>query len=186
MDLQEALLGRRTVHAYTDDALPEGAVDRALEAAVHAPNHRLTFPWRFLRVGRDTRAALAERAIEKKRIKCDGVLPDEVRDRTRAKILNPEELIVVTLVREEDPFIAREDYASAACAIQNIHLSLWGEGVASKWSSGGLTAEAETYELLGVEPDKEEIVGFVWAGIARKVPPKPERPALGGLVRRLS
>ena len=33
MELYEALRTRRTVHRYRRDALPEGAVDRALAAA---------------------------------------------------------------------------------------------------------------------------------------------------------
>ena len=33
--------------------------------------------------------------------------------------------------------------------------------------------------------NREEIVAFVWAGIAEKEPPKPRRPALEDVVRRL-
>ncbi|MEO0478614.1 MAG: nitroreductase family protein [Planctomycetota bacterium] len=185
MQLRETMLGRRTVHAYTPDPLPEGAIDRALEAAIHAPNHRLTWPWRFTRVGRETRVSIAERALALKAAKNGGALPKEVEERSRAKILNPAELVVVSLVRCEDPFVAREDYASASCAIQNLTLSLWAEGVATKWSSGGLTTKPETYQDLQIDPEEQEIIGFLWCGIAAKVPPKPERPSLDSLVREL-
>lgn len=184
MDLHETLLARRTIHAYTTDPLPEGAVERALEAAVHAPNHRLTFPWRFVRVGRQTREALAELVVRLKS-KPGEELPAEAIDKARAKVLNPAELLVVSIRRHEDPQTAREDYASAACAIQNLHLALWAEGVGSKWSSGKPTRHPEAYAIFGIDPEVEEIVGFVWAGIAAKVPPKPERPPLDELVRRM-
>lgn len=184
MNLRETLLERRTVHAYAPDPLPEGAVERALEAAVHAPNHRLTFPWRFVRVGRETREQLADLVVRLK-TKPGETLPPEAIEKARAKVLNPAELIVVSIVKHDDPLIAREDYAAAACAIQNIHLSLWAEGVASKWSSGAPTRHEESYRLFGVDPEREEIVGFVWAGIAAKVPPKPERPAPTTLTRQL-
>ena len=184
MDLLETLLARRTVHAYQAEDLPEGAVDRALHAAIHAPNHRLTFPWRFVRVGRASRERLADLVVRLKS-KPGEDLPPEAIAKARAKILNPAELIVVSIVRHDDPLVAREDYAAAACAIQNIHLALWAEGIGSKWSSGKPTRHAETYEMFGVDPEREEIIGFVWAGIAAKVPPTPERPPLGEFVRSL-
>ncbi len=184
MDLHETILARRTVHAYTTDPLPAGAMERALDAAIHAPNHRLTFPWRFVRVGRQTREALADLVVRLKSPPGE-TLPPEAIDKARAKVLNPAELLVVSIRRHEDPQTAREDYASAACAIQNVHLALWAEGVASKWSSGKPTRHPETYAMFGIDHEREEIVGFVWAGIAAKVPPKPERPPLGELVRAL-
>ena len=48
-----------------------------------------------------------------------------------------------------------------------------------------VTTAPATYAALGIDPEVEEIVGFVWAGIAAKVPPKPERPPLDELVRRM-
>ena len=184
MDLREALLGRRTVHSYRTDPIPDEAVERALAAAVLAPNHRLTCPWRFTRVGRKTRATIVATALRLK-TRPDCPMTPEIEQKIRAKILDPAELIVVSLARCKDPGIAREDYASAACAIQNIMLSLHAEGIASKWTTGSVTTHEDTYECLGIDPGVEQIVGWVWAGIAVKTPPTPRRPELGDLVRRL-
>ena len=103
----------------------------------------------------------------------------------RDKILNPAELIVVSIVRCSDPAIAREDYASAACAIQNLCLSLFADGFGSKWSTGKVTTHPETYEHLGIDPDLDEIIAFVWAGIPADDRKRPARPALSDVVRRL-
>ncbi|MHC5063224.1 MAG: nitroreductase family protein [Planctomycetota bacterium] len=182
MDVQSALHGRRTVHLYKQEPVAEETIMRALAAAAMAPNHKLTWPWRFTRVGQETRARLAEVAV---RLKAAGncEVSDAQREKICAKVTNPAELLVVSLVREKDPVVAREDYASAACAIQNIQLSLHAEGVGSKWSSGKLTCHPESYEILGIDADSEEIVGFIWAGIAEQVPRTPQRPALDELVR---
>ncbi|MCA8942952.1 MAG: nitroreductase [Planctomycetes bacterium] len=184
MNLRDALHTRRTIHRYKTDALPEGAIERALAAAIMAPNHRLTWPWRFVRVGRDTRARIADLAVRLKQ-KPDVAWTDELEAKVRDKILNPAELVVVSIVRHADPSTAREDYAAAACAIQNLTLSLTAEGVGTKWSSGKVTCHAETYELLGIEATEQEIIGFVWAGIAADEPKTPERPPLDGFVRQL-
>ncbi|MBK8979042.1 MAG: nitroreductase [Planctomycetes bacterium] len=184
MHVRDALLGRRTVHAYRPDPVPAGAIERALEAAIHAPNHRLTWPWRFVRVGRQTRERLADLVV-RLAAKPGEDAPPEAVARARAKVLNPHELIVVTVRRSGDPLLAREDYASAACAIQNLCLSLWADGIASKWGTGGPSRHPDAYAMFGIDPAVDEIVGFVWVGIGDKIPPRPERPPLAELVRQL-
>lgn len=165
--IQEVLLGRRTIHFYKSEPLPEGALERALEAGVHAPNHKLTNPWRFTIVGPEVRAALTEVGVQ---LKCgDGA--DEARvAKVRAKLSVPPVLVVVSQAIDADAFRRREDYAAIACAIQNMSLSLWAEGVGSKWSSGSITRAAQTYELLEIDEQVEEIVGFFWAGFPEIVP----------------
>lgn len=177
MQTHEALMGRRTVHRFRPADLPEGAVTRALEAAMMAPNHKLTCPWRFFRVGPATRQRLFQIGHRIQAQK-SGQAPTAEQDlKLREKLMNPSELVVFARVRTDDAFRAREDYATLACAIQNFSLSLWDEGVASKWSTGGITRHSDTYTLLGIDPDRLEIVGFVWVGMPileeLKTPPRP-------------
>lgn len=179
-----ALLERRTIHAYRRDPVDSRAVERALEAAIHAPNHRMTIPWRFVRVGRTTRARLAEIAV-RLRAKPGVPVAPPIADEIRSKLLDPPELIVVAVVRQPDPAIAREDYASAACAIQNLSLALFAQGIGSKWSTAKVASDAETYTVLGIDPAQQEIIGFVTAGLPAAVPATPPRPALDTLVRVL-
>ena len=182
MDLHEALLSRRTIHRYTDDPIPDGAVERALQAAIRAPNHKLTNPWRFTRVGPDTRAKLTELGIELKRAKKD--VDDDYEQFLREKYGNPAELVAVSQMVDDDPFRRREDYAATACAIQNFCLSLWAEDIGSKWSTGSMTRDERTYRWLDIDADTEEIVAFVWVGIPADIPDPPRKP-LGDVVRSI-
>lgn len=166
---------RRTVHAYRPDAVPEVLLTRALEAALAAPCHRMTEPWRFVRVGKQTRQRLAEIAVRVKRETAVQPFTEAAAAKARAKVLDPPELLVVSRVRHRDPAIEREDYAAIACAIQNLSLALWAEGVGSKWSTGRVISEAETYATLGVNGDEQEIVAFVWIGMPAGDAPKPKR-----------
>ena len=183
MDLHKALHQRRTIHIYKPEPIPDEAVQRALQAAIMAPNHRLTWPWRFTQVGGETRARLAELAVRLK-TRAGTELSEAKIEKIRAKVQDPAELVVVSLIRQSDPSIAREDYASAACAIQNLQLSLCAEDIGSKWSSGELTNDAETYRILAIDALSEEIIAFVWAGIAEKIPNTPQRPPLQQLLRQ--
>lgn len=174
MNVHELILTRRTVHDYQPGPLPEGALGRAVTAAMAAPNHRMTEPWRFVRVGPEGRRALVDISAELKG--GPAALGEPALEKLRAKMLNPAELLVVCRVRHDDPDIAHEDYAAVACAVQNTMLSLWSDGVGSKWSTGAVTSDERTYQALGVDPKVEEIVGFLWAGQAlRGDVPKPRR-----------
>jgi nitroreductase len=174
MNVQELILTRRTIHDYQPGPIPEGAVERAATAAMAAPNHRMTEPWRFVRVGPEARRTLVDISAELKG--GASALGGPALEKLRAKMLNPAELLVVCRVQHGDPDIAREDYAAIACAVQNAMLSFWAEGVGSKWSTGAVTTDERTYKALGIDPQTEEIVGFLWAGQALRIDlPKPRR-----------
>lgn len=174
MDLQQLIADRRTIHDYRVEPLPEGALERAIAAAIAAPNHRMTEPWRFVRVGPETRARLLEISADLK--SKGGELSAPALEKLRTKMLSPAELLVICEVRNEDPETAREDYAAVACAVQNAMLALWAEGIGSKWSTGAVTTDERTYQSLGIDAADEQIVGFFWAGYpARSDTPKPRR-----------
>lgn len=173
MNVHETLLTRRTIHDFRSEPIPEEALERALQAAIRAPNHKLTNPWRFLRAGPRTREAIVKLGVELKGRKKD--LSPEASEKIRAKLAAPPELIIVSQVLDPDPAREREDYAAVACAIENLMLSLWSEGIGSKWSTGGVTTDLRTYALSSIDARKEVIVGFVWIGYADCIPDPPRR-----------
>jgi nitroreductase len=174
MNLQELISDRRTIHDYVPGPLPEGSVERAVVAATAAPNHRMTEPWRFVRVGPEARNGLVTLSAELKG--GASAIGETALQKLKAKMLNPAELLVVCQVLHADPDVAREDFAAIACAVQNAMLSFWSEGLGSKWSTGAITTDERTYRALGIDPAKEAIVGFLWAGRAAKIDlPKPRR-----------
>lgn len=166
---------RTTVHDYLPQDIDAAALTRALQAALSAPNHRMTEPWRFVVVGRASREGLLEISLALKAKKISGELDPSTVQSVRAKMINPAQLIVATQVLASKPDVAREDYAALACAIQNIMLSLHADGIGSKWSTGDVTHDPRTYQHLGIDSAREEIVGFIWVGVAAKPPVKVAR-----------
>jgi nitroreductase len=174
MNIHDVLTSRRTIHDYQSTPVSGDILDRALEAAVRAPNHKLTNPWRFSRLGPGTRQVVTEIGIELKQRK--GGLSPEATQRLRDKLSRPPELLIVSQVLSDDAARHREDYAAVACAIENLMLSLWADGVGSKWSTGAVTTDPRTYEAARIDPEVEEIVGFVWIGYPAEVPNPGRRP----------
>lgn len=174
--LHALISDRRTIHEFAPGALPEGLLERALEAAITAPNHRLTEPWRFARTGPTTRQALLQLGLERLTRGGTVTLPESAQQTIRSTVENPAELLIISQVLDARPAVRSEDYAAIACAIQNLTLVLWAEGVGSKWSTTELIEHPRTYELLGIDPERERIVGFLWLGYPeREAAPKARR-----------
>ena len=174
--LRDLISSRRTIQDYSAEPLPEGALERALEAALTAPNHRMTEPWRFVRTGPEARQRVFEISLDLKNSGSAAPLTPGAVDKLKAKLLTPAELLVVSQVLAAKPEVVQEDYAAIACALQNLMLCLWEDGIGSKWSTGAVTTDARTYQCLAIDAAQERIVAFLWVGkAARGDTPKPKR-----------
>ncbi|UCF19649.1 MAG: nitroreductase family protein [Gemmatimonadota bacterium] len=60
MHLHDAIHARRSVKRYTDAPVARETIEHLLETVVHAPNHRMTQPWRFYVLGPEARRAYGE------------------------------------------------------------------------------------------------------------------------------
>ncbi len=174
MDLHAALTTRRTVQRFRAGGIPDEVLARALTAAQHAPNHKLTWPWRFLLPGPVTREILFRVGLRLKAAK-KGLSPS-LEEAVRQDMLTPARLVAVVQVLADEPGRQLEDYAACACAAQNLMLSLHADGFATKWGTGGTLRDPEALAALGVDAARERIVAFVWCGVAEVVPSAPPRP----------
>ena len=180
MEVFEAILSRRTTHKYAPAPVDEAIVERALRAAHQAPNHKLTWPWRFTRFGAQARERLIELGLRLQA--AEHALTEAQAEAVRAKLGNAAVLFAVGQVLDDDPVRAREDYAAVACAIQNMQLVACASGLGAKWSTGQITRHPETYAMLGIDAEVEEIVGFVWIGVPAQICEVP-RPPLEDVIR---
>lgn len=182
MDALEAIRNRRTAHAYEPSTISDTDLREALEAALLAPNHKLTFPWKFIVVGPEGRQALKEQKKQEALAKRANPPTESEKammaERLQERMLNPAALVAFCCAKHDDDFRQREDYATVACGIQNFSIALAAKGFQSKWGTGRVSRSAETYELLKVNPDEYEIVGFLWVGHIKGELPEQRRPNL--------
>lgn len=174
MELFEALRTRRTATIFGTEAPSRDLLQRLIDAATWAPNHRLTQPWRFHVLAGPARERLAD-AIEAWYAGPDAPpdTPAQQGAAMRAKLLRSPVIVVVIQTGTPDDLMRdREDYAACCCATQNLLLAAHAEGLAAKWSTGKLAAIPPAREHLALGP-ADRIVAYVYLGAAMEAPPAP-------------
>ncbi len=173
--IDRLLTERRSVREFTAAALPEGDLRAALEAAVWAPNHRRTEPWRFVFARGEAQrnlAACAGRLKQASHPRPESPEAASVGERARAEMENAAALLVVVQRVASDRFIAEEDYAACVLAADHALLALWARGIGGRWNTGGVTRDAEAHRILGIEAG-ERLVVLCPLGVPAQVPPRP-------------
>lgn len=169
----QLIRGRRTIHDFVADReVPAETLQRALELARWAPNHRATEPWHFYLLGRETAGAIA-------RLNADMVTAKRGPEAGAEKLARWQAIpgwLLLTCDRSEDLELEREDYAACCCAAQNLQLYLWSEGVGVKWTTGAVTRDPRFFDLVWVDPTVESVVGLFWYGYACEVPRPGRKP----------
>lgn len=179
-ELAAVIRGRRTINDFLPERPPDEAVLAAIELARWAPNHKLTQPWRFHLLGERTAATVVE--LDATLVTAaKGAEAAEARRRKWAAVPG---WLVVSCVRSGDELRQREDYAACCCAVQNLLLALWAQGIGSKWSTGGVTRHADFYRLLHLDSATDDVIGLIWYGYPAQTLESKRRP-VEELVKRL-
>lgn len=176
MGIEDLIKNRRTIQSFTEESVPAEVIEKAVELAMYAPNHRLTFPWRFYKTNRSFREEIAKIQIDLKSAKSP--LSEAAKSSMMRKIVNEGELLIVGINKNSDPETHKEDYASLACALQNMALYLWENNYGSKWGSGKVTQHEKVYEFIKKNSNEFLICGFFWLGRFQAIPPMARRPDL--------
>jgi len=178
MDVTEAIAARRSIKRFTDRAVAREEIERLLDAAVLAPNHRMTEPWHFYILGEASRRRYGEVLGGRKARK---VVDPEAADAVRRKVADENAalpaVIAVAIRQDENPEIREEDYAAAMMAVQNILLVATSMGLGTHVKTGAVMDDPGARAAVGV-PGDERIVALINLGEPADVPaPKPRTGA---------
>ncbi len=177
LSVYHAIYGRRSAWKFSGQPVDRMAIERMLDAAVWAPNHRLTEPWRFfvLDQGSAARAAAAELAGQ---FQMERTGDQRRAETARQKVLAPPVVIYVYAVPGPDEATTKENYASVCIAAHNIALAGAAEGLAVTWETGGATRHPGLKALLGAE-DSWEMATMLLIGHPGEHPASRRSPASG-------
>lgn len=191
MPAHEAMLTRRTVgKGFADKPVPASVLERAVQCAIKAPNHKLTEPWRFVLLGEESKEKLVQL---NQQVVATAKGERQAQRKAEAWRRVPHFLAVlcggqsITATHtsagdapSEMTLRQMEDYAATCCAVHNLTLSLHADGVSSKWGTGAVTRQAPFRDLIDAKPD-ELVVGLLMLGIVnpgakhKSTPPQKRR-----------
>ena len=168
MEVIQAIVTRRSVGRLREDPVPRELIERILESAVHAPNHKITEPWRFhVFVGKG-RGELARARAELARILAEAEGEEEEyiagrMSRERKKAFRAPVVIAVISKAGRDEVETLENYAACAAAIQNMQLTAHTLGLATIWRTGPIAYHQHMRDFFGLEPG-DRIIAYLYLG----------------------
>jgi nitroreductase len=170
MQVADAIRERRSIKRFTDAPVAREQIESLLSAAVLAPNHRLTEPWRFYVLGPAAREAYGRVLGMRKAKKIEDptvarATIDKVAEEHRALPA----MIVVAIALNANPEIVEEDHAAAMMGIENLSLLAVAMGLGTHIKTGAVMADASARAAVGVRED-ERIVATVNVGVPAEIP----------------
>ena len=181
MRISDAIRHRRSIKRFTDRPVSREEIERVIEAATLAPNHKLTQPWRFYVLGPEARHAYGLALGNRKARK----LPDpEAADRVRQTGADEHRalpcMIAVAVAQHDAPETREEDYAAAMMGIENLALAALEVGLGTHLKTGAVLGDPAARAAIGVADD-QRVVAIVNLGEPADTPPPRARHAASEL-----
>ena len=180
MDAITAINQRVSVRHFRPDPVPREIIERLLECAVRAPNHKLTEPWRFSVISGVAKERYADiRASHRLKRFTDpsSAEAQAAAEKMRRESREPPAYVVVMSAVSPDEITREEDYAATMMAIANLMTAAESLGLGTYLKSGGVMQDPDLIALAGV-PDGYRVVGLISLGYpAEQDPPRRRRPA---------
>lgn len=170
---------RRSVARVKPDPVPPDVVARLLDAAVWAPNHRMTEPWQFFVLEGESKRRFADirRASRRKALpNPDAPEVQPALDKVYRDTVDTPLIIAVTSHVAEDPERREEDVWATYGAAYAFMLGAWAEGLGTYFRTGALRDDPGLRQLLGLSADRR-IIGIMYAGYPAEVPVRRRTPA---------
>ena len=168
MEVREAIKSRRSIGRVRATPVPKEIVEEILESAVHAPNHKITEPWRFHVFMGKGRGEFARARAELARILAESENEEEEYvagrvSRERKKAFRAPVVIAVISESGRDAVETLENYAACAAAVQNMQLTAHALGLATIWRTGPMAYHPHMRDFFGLEKN-DRIVAYLYLG----------------------
>lgn len=177
---KEIVTRRRTVKPaqMNGQIIPEQDLKDIIATADWAPTHGRTEPWRFFVLTGDNLKKFCEHHAELYWANTDEALRTETKRESLSKMGDKASHLVITVMRRtpDTKIIVEEEYAAVAAATENMLLGATAKGIASFWSTGGMTHHPAMKMYLGLT-ENDLVMGLIYLGYSdeqkegsRKIP----------------
>jgi nitroreductase len=177
-DLYQIIRGRRSIGKVKDAPVARETIEKLLEAAIWAPNHFLTEPWKFIVMTGEGRRTLGQGYVDIAAAGW-GELPEaEVEERKAKEIAkayrSPVVIAAACSPSGSPKAIATEDLAAVHASVQNLLLAAHESGLGAVWRTGDVAYHPAMKRALGLA-DNETLVGLIFIGYPDMEPPAAKR-----------
>jgi nitroreductase len=164
-DAIATLLSRHSVPALhlREPGPSDAQIERALDAAVCAPDHGALRPWRFVLIRGAARERLAELFVRRMLERDPGTPPaklDKARHQPRTA---PLVIAVGAHILHGHKIPEIEQLLSSGAAVMNLLNAFHAQGFGAIWLTGGNAYDRQVAEQLGFGAG-EQLLGFVYVG----------------------
>lgn len=166
-NIGEVIRGRRSIGKVKDQPVPKEMVEKLIDAAVWAPNHFHTEPWKFIVMTGEGRKTLGQAYVDAAAPAMHD-LTDEAREERRqkemAKAFRAPVVIAAVCVPSDAPrVVLAEELAAVHAAVQNLLLTAHAEGLGAVWRTGDPAYHPAMKKALNLD-DHEQVVGLIYIG----------------------
>ncbi len=156
---------RRNTKNFVDKDVAKKDIETLLDAAIWAPNHRDTQPWRFVVIEKESplRDKISEGIISVKEHSSGKRQTNEQIESIVKHVQSRPVLIFVFSLIDSNPVITEENYGAVCCAIQNISLAATSMDLAVGWSTGKIAQIQNLPEMFELK-EELKVVGVLTIG----------------------
>jgi nitroreductase len=166
MDAISAITRRTSVRRFRSDPVSREIIQRLLECAVRAPNHKLTEPWRFAVLTAHARDSFADIRARHRLKRFDDPAAKEAQaaaDKVRRESRETPVYVVVMAAMSPDEITREEDYAATMMAVANLMIAAQSLGLGTYLRTGGVMRDPALLELVQV-PENFRVVAVISLG----------------------
>ncbi|RZJ90997.1 MAG: nitroreductase [Chryseobacterium sp.] len=164
---KEIVTRRRTVKPaqMNGQLIPEQDLKDIIATADWAPTHGRTEPWRFFVLTGDNLKQFCAHHAELYWVNTDEALRTETKRASLSSMGDKASHLVITVMRRtpDTKIIVEEEYAAVAAATENMLLGATAKGIASFWSTGGMTHHPAMKMYLGLT-ENDLVMGLIYLG----------------------
>lgn len=184
--LSNIIRHRRSVypHQFKAGLIPETLIDKILENAIWTPNHKMTQPWRYIRIKGKALQQLSNFLSEWYKSNTPTDQFSEMKwKKAGDRPLQSAYVLAICIARSPEPIIPEwEETAALAMSVQNIWLSCSALNIGAYWSTPA--AIKEIGSLLNLT-ENEECLGLFYMGWAPDFLPDSDRFPIDQISRYL-
>ncbi|KHE72432.1 nitroreductase [Halobacillus sp. BBL2006] len=182
MDLQEAVLNRRSIHDFKEDNVEQSTLKEVFAKSSLAPTHRMKQPWNILMFQDNGKEDYADSVLESYEREgffssSDWERAEKMKTGIRKFLVQIPHHALVYMEKDKDAHKYEEDYAAVCAFIQNAQLLAWEKGIGVLWMTSPYLDDPLFADAIGLDPSLHKLVAVLQMGYPRQIPKaKPRVP----------